>query len=227
MSQQMPLKLPKSTLYRAEDYRVGTANAQAHGLITSWPHWPAGHVAVIGPTGSGKTHLAHMLADATGGHLCLAAGLQLDDLHEAQTALILDDLHQGVDEDTLFHALNRPQPVVMMSAEPLGALPVQLPDLRSRLQAAYVVALGLPDDDLMTALLHQAFRARHHRADAGLIGYMLPRIERGYAAVDDLVEEIVTASLQQNRPINRGLVREILEPNLQFDETSLSPDVLE
>ena len=55
---------------------VTDANRDAARLLTDWRLWPSGALALIGPRGSGKTHLAlawAVEASARGGPACVYA----------------------------------------------------------------------------------------------------------------------------------------------------------
>ena len=51
------LALPPPT-YAREDFVVADGNREALAWIDRWPDWPAPALALSGPAGSGKTHLA-------------------------------------------------------------------------------------------------------------------------------------------------------------------------
>ena len=57
---QLALDLVLEPDYRAEAFAVSEANAAALALVNRWPRWRQGHLLLVGPAGSGKTHLSHM-----------------------------------------------------------------------------------------------------------------------------------------------------------------------
>ncbi len=59
---QLALALEHVESYARDDFLPGSCNAAALALIDSWPDWPAGAMALVGPEGSGKTHLATIWA---------------------------------------------------------------------------------------------------------------------------------------------------------------------
>ena len=58
---QLVFKFPFKTRYFEQDFFVSSNNFSAYKLIESWPNWPGKWVNIIGPTGSGKTHLSKIL----------------------------------------------------------------------------------------------------------------------------------------------------------------------
>ena len=48
---------------------------RASALIESWPEWPARSMLLVGPEGSGKSHLAAIWADQAGARSTMAHAL--------------------------------------------------------------------------------------------------------------------------------------------------------
>ncbi|RMF01714.1 MAG: chromosomal replication initiator DnaA, partial [Alphaproteobacteria bacterium] len=53
----------------AEDFFVSDCNRDAIRLIDAWPEWTSRVQVLVGPAGSGKTHLAHVWRLASGASL--------------------------------------------------------------------------------------------------------------------------------------------------------------
>ena len=85
-----------------------------------------------------------------------------------------------------------------------------LPDLASRLRAAPSVAIREPDEQLLGALLVKLFNDRQIRVGTDVLHYILPRIERSFEAVRDLVETADRRAMIEKRRISIPLLREIL-----------------
>ncbi|HET9160857.1 MAG TPA: hypothetical protein VFN88_09610 [Caulobacteraceae bacterium] len=154
-------------------------------------------MALVGPEGTGKTHLAQSWAARAG-----------------PDAVLIENAEAFADEDKLFHLIN---------AAPLGkgllltsrtrpiAWPARLPDLRSRLNALSVAELDEPDDALLTQMIMKLFRERNIRPQEDVLPYLLRRIERSAPAAQALVAKIDEAADQQGRAVSRAFVRQILE----------------
>ena len=59
---QLALALGHTESFAREDFLGGPSNGAALTLIESWPDWPSRAVALVGPEGSGKSHLAAIWA---------------------------------------------------------------------------------------------------------------------------------------------------------------------
>lgn len=220
MAEQLGLDLPGIPALGRDDFLVAPSNALAVALIDAWPDWQGGKLVLTGPRGSGKTHLAHVWAARSGAALLPARHITGADIPALATGPVaLEDVPsvagQRVAETAIFHlhnlALANGQTVLFTGAAPLAYWPLTLPDLKSRLQGAASAELAPPDDTLLTAVLAKLFADRQLAPPARVIQYLLPRIDRSFAAARDIVEQLDRASLGQRRPITRQLARQVLE----------------
>jgi chromosomal replication initiation ATPase DnaA len=222
---QLPLDLGFRPALGRADFLIAPCNSAAIAWIDRWPYWPAPALALWGPDGSGKTHLlevwrARSKAAAIAAPALTSAALpQL--LGAARTAAI-DDA-EGADEEALLHLYNmlaeRQGHLLLASREPPARWTIGLADLRSRLLAAPAIAVEAPDDALLGALLVKLFADRQLRISEDLIAYLLPRIERSFAAAQMVVAALDEAALAGQRAVTVRLARDILNRDR-------SPDLL-
>ena len=213
---QLALALDHAESLTREDFLPGPSNETALAMIDRWPDWPARVLAVAGPEGSGKSHLASIWAYESGARFLSARALELADLPAsiATGALVLEDCAgDGIDERALFHLLNlvrEEEAWLMLTAQSLPTnWPVTLPDLSSRLRAMPSVSLSGPDDALLRAVLVKQFADRQLGVDEALIAYLLPRIGRSFADARAAVARLDREALQRSRPVNRALAAEL------------------
>ena len=72
------------------------------------------------------------------------------------------------------------------------------------------VGIAEPDDSLLGALLVKQFVDRQLRVGEDVVTYLVPRMERSFAAVSQIVAAIDALALEQSRPITVPLVRGVL-----------------
>jgi len=66
LPRQLALALPHAESFAREDFLGGNSNAAALRLIEQWPDWPDRVLALVGPEGAGKSHLAAIWAEIAG-----------------------------------------------------------------------------------------------------------------------------------------------------------------
>ncbi|MDE2357565.1 MAG: chromosomal replication initiator DnaA [Alphaproteobacteria bacterium] len=193
---------------------VSAGNADALALIDASAAWPAGRLALIGPEGSGKSHLAAIWAAKTGARIVPINALETV---TPGAPLALEDADQAHADQRLFaviEAASPDAPLLLTGRSPPRDWIVTLPDLRSRLNAIMVAAVSSPSDEVLAALLHRFFRERHIVPPDSVIAYLLRRIERSAEAALEAVERIDEAAAQDRRNITRDLVRKVLGEDL-------------
>jgi chromosomal replication initiation ATPase DnaA len=210
------LALDHATSFAREDFLAGPANQAALALIDRWPDWPANVMALVGPEGSGKTHLASIWADTAGARVLSGKRLGDSDLPAALAtgALVIEDLDPAdLDERALFHLLNlareeRAYVLITARARPAG-FPVAIRDLASRLRAVPVVTLAPPDDALLRALIVKLAADRQLSVDEPLVSYLATRIERSFTAARAAVARLDEEAMRRHRPVTRALAAEL------------------
>jgi chromosomal replication initiation ATPase DnaA len=99
----------------------------------------------------------------------------------------------------------------MTSHSPPAQWRITLPDLRSRLNAAISVKIGLPDDSLIAALLVKIFADRQVQVSSDVIIYAASRMERSFLAVQQVVENADHLALTTKKKITVNLMKEVLK----------------
>ena len=213
---QLVLALDHAESFAREDFLIGPSNIAALTLIERWPDWPDRIVALIGPEGCGKSHLAAIWAEATGARVLTARLLEESGLPTALAtgALVLEDLaFAGLDERALFHLVNlaREQGAHMLitSRSPLTTFPVAIHDLASRMRAIPSVSLAAPDDSLLRSLIVKLAADRQLTVDDALVNYVANRIERSFVGARTAVARLDEEAMRQHRPITRALAAKL------------------
>jgi chromosomal replication initiation ATPase DnaA len=215
-SLQLVLSLGHAESFAREDFIAGPSNAAPLALIDRWPDWPDRIAALVGPEGSGKSHLASIWGETAGARFLSGRALDDADLPRALStgALVVEDLAPPqIDEVALFHLLNLAREekahLLLTSRTPPGAWPLILPDLNSRLRALPVVAVAAPDDALLRALIVKLAADRQIELDETLLSYLVQRVERSFSGVKAAVARLDREAMRQHRPVTRVLAAEL------------------
>ncbi len=214
---QLAFALPHAESLTRDNFLEGPANEAGLALVESWPDWPNRIMLLVGPEGSGKSHLASIWAEQAGARSTSAHTLTAAAVPGALAtgALVVEDLKPGdFDERAMFHLMNlarEDEAYVLMTARLApSAFEVELRDLRSRLRAVPAVSLLPPDDLLFRSLIVKFCADRQLSVDETVVSYLSTRIERSYAAVRQAVELLDTEALRLGRPVTRALAAELL-----------------
>ncbi|MBV9931235.1 MAG: chromosomal replication initiator DnaA [Alphaproteobacteria bacterium] len=178
-----------------EDFLLTDANRAAFDHLKRWSVWPVMATLLTGPRKSGRSLLGRIFVRKTGGRLF--------------------DNAEDHDEEALFHAWNQAQetrrPLLIVADRPAPAWTVRLPDLRSRLSATPHVEIGPPDDDLIVNLIMKLLGDRGVAVPPELPAFLLPRIERSYVAVQQVVDALDRAALSHHRRITVAMAKRALQ----------------
>jgi chromosomal replication initiation ATPase DnaA len=212
------LALPPPTFAR-EDFVVSDGNREALAWLDRWPDWPAPALALNGPAGSGKTHLARIWAARASAAVLDAPDLEgksvpdLTALAEAHAAILVDHADRAP-ERALFHLYNlmreRRGHLLLVAEHPPARWRIALPDLASRLRAAVAVAVVPPDDELLGSIILKQLGDRQLHAGPGVVQYLVARMERSGEAARRVVAALDRRALSERREIDRRLAADVL-----------------
>ncbi|OYX45313.1 MAG: chromosomal replication initiator DnaA [Rhodobacterales bacterium 32-67-9] len=216
MPRQLTFDLPVRPALGRGDFFVSPSNALALAALDAGG-WPEGKMLLVGPEGAGKSHLAQVWATETRARVLDATALPgqpPDDL-----ALVVEDAERiagdRAAETALFHLHNH---VLARGGRLLltaGAAPrlwgLTLPDLASRMEATTTATLLPPDDALLAAVLVKLFADRQIAVAPTLIDWLLPRMDRSFAAARRLVAELDARALARGGAVTRALAAEVLD----------------
>src|ERR1700686_284007 len=72
---QLAFALPHAESLSRDNFLEGPANAAGVALVGAWPEWPNRIMLLVGPEGSGKSHLATIWAEQAGARSTTARAL--------------------------------------------------------------------------------------------------------------------------------------------------------
>ncbi|MGL4313306.1 MAG: HdaA/DnaA family protein [Sphingomonas sp.] len=188
----LPLVLPDA---RADgEFIISSSNEQAVLQLRRWATWPVMAALLTGPRKSGRTLLARLFAEQSGGR-------------------VIDDAERQIEAE-IFHAWNDAQaarrPLLIIADEAPPAWAVRLPDLRSRLNATPQVSIGPPDDGLRWALFERLFLRRGLDARPELIQWLLVRVDRSHLAIIRAVDALEQAAFEHRKRLSIPFARATL-----------------
>ena len=211
LARQLGLKLRRLASFARADFVFSETNREALKALDTWPAWHGGCLALVGPEGSGKTHLALEWAQRAGATALHPACKDLADAHGRP--VLMEDADKA-DPEVLFHLINMAGAgggLLLTSRSHPRSWPDDLPDLRSRLNALPVALFGDPDDAVLEGVLRKFFRERSIKPAEDVYPYLMWRIERSVRVAREIVARLDEAANAEEREITRTLARQILE----------------
>lgn len=217
MAEQIPFDLPVRPATGRGDFFLSPSNATAVAAIDLWPDWPTGKLALYGPEGAGKSHLAHVWAAQAGAEILRAQDVTAWVPRPGNFAIedVPEIAGDPEAERALFHlhnfALAEGGRLLFTGTDAPSHWPIALPDLASRLQATPTARLDLPDDALLEAVLLKLFADRQIIPPPSLIPWLAKRMDRSFAEAGRVVAALDARALATGRPIGLKLAAEILK----------------
>lgn len=205
------LRLPLERPVAGEAFVTSDSNAEAVRVLARWPDGVGAVLALHGPPGSGKSRLAADWAERVGAVPLNGAEAALIDPLELEGRPVLLDRAADADDESLFHLINLANSgggaLLLVSRSAPRQWSVDLPDLRSRLDAVRAVAIAAPDDAVLSAILRARFAERSITPSDDVIDYLVRRLDRSSETAAAVVERLDAL----HRPVTRVLARQVLD----------------
>ena len=190
---QIALPLSGVSAEGPEQIVLGEGNRAVADALARPTDWPYGTAVLTGPPRSGKSLFLRWFA-------------------RTYDSFLADDATK-LDESEIFHTWNRAQasarPFLLAVGE--GAWDIDLPDLASRIGAALQLRIEPPDDVMTGDLILSHAAQRGLALGDGAVSYLVPRIERSYAAIERIVAAIDRLSLERKAPATMSIWRDALD----------------
>jgi chromosomal replication initiation ATPase DnaA len=216
--EQLIFDLELQPRYGAEDFLVGPSNRFAWEMVTAWPAWQDPILILVGPGGSGKSHLAAIWREQASAVMVQRQEMSESNLGELlrHRAVVIRDADRGCwDEAAFFHFLNRAREgsvhVLITARTPPDQWNIKTKDLLSRLRLAPVIGIAVPDDELLRAVLVKLFLDQQLVVDTGVVEYVAVRIERSFAHAREIVHALNCEALKRGSRITRAMAADLLK----------------
>ena len=205
--------------YDKQDFYVSSSNKYAFNIINGWPKWLKRTVNLYGEQYSGKPHLSKIFETKTTCFNIESINFTSEILLKFKTkqALIIENFNFNIPEKLLYSLINIVEQenkyLLITSLKPLNKFDFKLKDLNSRINNCLFVEIGVPDDELIYALIVKNFSNRQINIDKKIIEYIIKRINRSYKDIFLFIYKVDQLSLQKGKPINLSIIKKILKQN--------------
>ena len=205
--------------YDERDFYVSSSNKYAFNIINGWPKWLKRIVNLYGEQYSGKSHLSKIFETKTTCFNIESINFTNEILIKFKTkqALIIENFNFNIPEKLLYSLINIVEQenkyLLITSLKPLNKFDFKLKDLNSRINNCLFVEIGVPDDELIYALIVKNFSNRQINIDKKIIEYIIKRINRSYKDIFLFIYKVDQLSLQKGKPINLSIIKKILKQN--------------
>lgn len=213
--------LPFSDSFNSEnpkDFTISLCNLDAYNSIESVNIWPNNRMLIVGEDFSGKTTLAKIWQTKHSASF-LEQSVSLEEIEAS--AIIIEDIDLCTNETWLFHLINtcsQNSISLLMTAKQMPKYSLQ--DLQSRINATFKTVIKSPDDTLIQILLAKYFYEYQILLNQEVIYYISKVIDRSYASIKNIVDEINAYSMRLKKPITIHLVKEFLDSNNKYNTRS-------
>ncbi len=234
----LPLPAPLPVFTRAA-IETGTANQltlKAFDAVLEHPGQRYNPLFVHGPSGVGKTHVAHALGNAVRAAwprkavACVSASAFVEELvgamqegaverwrarYRSADVLILDDVHHLADKErtqeelfNLFnHLYDRGSQIVLTSDRAPRDIVGLADRLRSRFEGGLVATLQVPDRALRERLVHRWLLEAGHEPAQALVAVLADRDARSVREVVGLLTRLLAAADLAGGPLTLELAQ--------------------
>ena len=217
MSHQLPLDLKAPDRFSRDRLVADGALTGLLDVLLKPQGWISPQILLLGPAGSGKTHLGHIFAAETGALFLEAAATNGLDVATVDRGVVVDDA-EIASQETLFHLYNRlqslGQPFVILTKNHPREWQVSIPDLASRLTAMRLLPVPEPGEDVLEAILNKLFAERAISPSPDAVAYIASRMDRSVSAAQKIVTEL--EQYANGRAFNRSLVRDFFDDSMRF-----------
>ena len=202
---QIPLNLRPDRQQRFSNFHVAEGNRAAVTLLRARERWPSAAVLILGPAGSGKTHLGQAWLDTSDGEF-------IDDAHKMGERDLFDVINRALSGQT--------SGLVLASALSPAEWGISLPDLKSRLNAMPVLTLAEHDEASLEPILRELFDQAGRSVGQDVVTFILRQCERSVDILRELVLELDVEAGSKKADLTKAFVAIYLRSRSEFDPLS-------
>ena len=224
MNRTQILNIDFEPSYSEADFIVAGSNSNLWELLQNIQNWPDNRFILVGPSSSGKTHLARIWELNNNAYYLEAKDFSAEKYAKfpSTQSFVIENLEQlcgNRDKEEDLYQLcnsvsNEARKLLITSTLDPKDLNFQMPDLRSRLLGSRVGKINQPDAKLLSILYRKLFSDKQISITSDLIQYLVKNSERSFAAAHHMVENLDKISLIKQRPVSKKMIRELLPENV-------------
>ena len=194
-----------------DDFFVSTSNKEAYSFILN-KKIDNKKILLIGPNKSGKTHLGKIWQKNNN---AVSYENNFEIILNYKKNIFIDDFLKNINEEKIFHLINHCSinklTILLTSNKEVFEHNFLLKDLVSRLKTFNLLRINFPDDDLIINLMIKLLHDKQIIIkNEEIFHYILKRIERSYAEIFLLIENIDKLSLEKKRELTIPLIKKLL-----------------
>lgn len=201
------------------DIDITDSNRAAILAIRQPDAWQSNAMCLIGPVQCGLGVIGQLWANEMEATVLSAAmfdTISLSEIEKASLGHCVLDLADRVGNETSFLTLlnlvrENDNRILMTARAGPATWVVQKADLKSRLDAVPVAEIYPPDEDMLRLRLQTSCRRRFIKLNDQTLNYLVVRLPRSYAALEDFILRLDEAVEATGRTPNVSLAREVLE----------------
>ncbi len=213
MPQQTAFDLVPPAPQSFETFFQTGCNEQAVKWLRRPQAWPSNIIALIGPAGTGKSHLLHAFAKESGGQI-----LALDNplrVSECRRQIICVDDAQKWSEEALFILINMAlngdvKSLLLTDRQDPSRWEIRLPDLRSRLKNLTIAPLAPPDETLLEPIVRKIFSDYGREIDKSVVDYILIHCPRNLSILSENIARIEHYARAEKQDVTKRFAAKIL-----------------
>jgi len=186
---QIPLDLSPKPKHSFDNLILSNCNKDAVTIVRSWGDWPAPILLLIGPAGSGKTHIGQAWAKDS-------RGTFIDDAHDYDEVKLFTLVNRALNEEGQY--------VLLSSYLSPGEWGIAMPDLKSRLLNVATAVLNDHDDMILEPILRKLFEDRGRAVTTGVVTYILKYQDRSVESLRRITRALDLAAQSQKVDLTRA-----------------------
>lgn len=199
---QIPLNLRPQAQPSFANFHVAAGNQAAVDMLLARERWTSPVLLLLGPNGSGKTHL----------------GLAWQARYSGE---FIDDAEQAAEAE-LFDAINRAlageiSGLILASQIAPTKWGVDMPDLKSRLNAVPTLTLAEHDEASLEPILRELFEQVGRTVSQDVVAFVLQQTERSVDVLRELVHELDIEAGSAKADLTKSFVAKYLKQRSEVD----------